>query len=691
MRAYDWLGAALLKASEGKRSPCSYGPGQAGNACRDEEGHTTDAEHAVAPKGDEESKAHREAQADSRERQEVEELRERAARAGTPKKVKDLDGNKIDPPRDFYRGVSPESSERIVTGNDYWDSLLFVSSSEKSARAYGESVSSVKAKPDAKILYEGSKAFSAVKRATPKQDDYVAYLSSLTRTAQKLGFDAVWFVRQGDIGTAIINRAKFDVAEQDAVPEGVESLITAVTELPEVAPDQAVGEFVRREHIPNEDAIDASLENWTSYGVREVPMSWFSGKPGGERALAAKIKESGEINPLIIVVDAHKDGPAYVLEGAHRFDALQTLGAKSFPALVILDEDGAAENMAERGGKLPSELQPPKKAAKPRQGEFGFLEEQRVQEEPEQLPRGYERVSKEDADEIANGIEDAFREVGADIDDLLYNRPYGFSGYDYIIDQYWDGVAEEMSMSGDYTDEEIEAAEEQSDEYIPSDLDNDVFWGEDVLGIHDTLPNGMTIQTAFITYSLAKAGLKVDEGQVRRIQKSLSRWTRGGDQAIRGAGYAVFSDAATDDSAKKAMNSAAYAELYELLTWGRLSGAHYEGTMSRGYQGDAIKSLGALEVGDEYDENSVSSWSSEDLIATVWSSNNSKSAPTLVVEMESTKDTPSLPIANLSEWPEEHEVLLAAPVRLRVKRKDVTGNITRMVVEPVAYKGKTGG
>jgi len=68
---YDWLGAGLLKASkkEGKRSPCSYGPGQAGNACRDEEGHTTDAEHAVAPKGDKKSEARREAQEDYRENQ----------------------------------------------------------------------------------------------------------------------------------------------------------------------------------------------------------------------------------------------------------------------------------------------------------------------------------------------------------------------------------------------------------------------------------------------------------------------------------------------------------------------------------------------------------------------------------------------------------------------------------------------
>lgn len=50
--------------------------------------------------------------------------------------------------------------------------------------------------------------------------------------------------------------------------------------------------------------------------------------------LAEQIRQSGELNPLIVVVD--KDGP-YILEGGHRYDALGVLGKKSFPAKVVID------------------------------------------------------------------------------------------------------------------------------------------------------------------------------------------------------------------------------------------------------------------------------------------------------------------------------------------------------------------
>lgn len=55
--------------------------------------------------------------------------------------------------------------------------------------------------------------------------------------------------------------------------------------------------------------------------------------------LAEQILLSKEVDPLIVVEDA--EGP-YILEGAHRFDALRELGAKSFPALVVLDLDSLA-------------------------------------------------------------------------------------------------------------------------------------------------------------------------------------------------------------------------------------------------------------------------------------------------------------------------------------------------------------
>ena len=100
-----------------------------------------------------------------------------------------------------------------------------------------------------------------------------------------------------------------------------------------------------RDSIPNRSSISSSLDNYEVLpGVREVPLSAFdqlgplsyysTSEEKRTKSLASQIRASGEINPLIVVEDA--DGP-YVLEGAHRFDALRELGARAFPALVVLD------------------------------------------------------------------------------------------------------------------------------------------------------------------------------------------------------------------------------------------------------------------------------------------------------------------------------------------------------------------
>jgi len=104
---------------------------------------------------------------------------------------------------------------------------------------------------------------------------------------------------------------------------------------------------------PNAGSIGASLNDWESFGIRDVPYGWVVGTPGKEQRLAEAIQESGEIAPLIIVVDGHKDGAAYVLEGAHRIDALATIGAKSFPALVIYDKSSDPVTRDESGNVIP--------------------------------------------------------------------------------------------------------------------------------------------------------------------------------------------------------------------------------------------------------------------------------------------------------------------------------------------------
>ncbi|MCK5616735.1 ParB-like nuclease domain-containing protein [Candidatus Pacearchaeota archaeon] len=99
-----------------------------------------------------------------------------------------------------------------------------------------------------------------------------------------------------------------------------------------------------RTAIPNISSIGASIEGGEELsGVREVKMASFTldeaplATDKRTLALAEEIKNSGEINPLIVGVD--EKGP-YILEGGHRYDALKILGAKAFPAVVVI-EDGA--------------------------------------------------------------------------------------------------------------------------------------------------------------------------------------------------------------------------------------------------------------------------------------------------------------------------------------------------------------
>lgn len=106
---------------------------------------------------------------------------------------------------------------------------------------------------------------------------------------------------------------------------------------------------VNRDKVDNLESIGASLDDYdTLPGIREVSLSEFTpwngleatGRTPEDRArvvrLAEKIEQSGKISPLIVV---HDDKGAYILEGGHRFDALNLLGAKSFPAVVVIDRD----------------------------------------------------------------------------------------------------------------------------------------------------------------------------------------------------------------------------------------------------------------------------------------------------------------------------------------------------------------
>lgn len=110
-----------------------------------------------------------------------------------------------------------------------------------------------------------------------------------------------------------------------------------------LAGDEVGGLKVRSGTIPNQSSISASIDNSDDLkGVREVFIDGFENNEAPTnpdwrtRDLAAEIKASGEIMPLIVAIDSQG---AYILEGGHRFDALKLNGVKSFPALVVLDID----------------------------------------------------------------------------------------------------------------------------------------------------------------------------------------------------------------------------------------------------------------------------------------------------------------------------------------------------------------
>jgi hypothetical protein len=113
-----------------------------------------------------------------------------------------------------------------------------------------------------------------------------------------------------------------------------------------VKPGDEVSGLIVREHIPNKSSIAASFDDYEILsGIREVPRNAFDPEYLGSlsydkldqrtKDLAEQIRQSKEINPLIVGVDSKG---AYIVEGGHRFDALMSQDFKSIPALVVIDK-----------------------------------------------------------------------------------------------------------------------------------------------------------------------------------------------------------------------------------------------------------------------------------------------------------------------------------------------------------------
>jgi hypothetical protein len=182
-------------------------------------------------------------------------------------------------------------------------------------------------------------------------DDVKKFVAQFTKYMDK-NFGN-WEVLTPDNQRRVIKRATGLHAELKALKDKLAGPVTESTEVSAVEGLPLAGAVVdgrnviNANHVPNIGSIQSSLSNYTVLkGIRVVLMAEFTltgrtySASGNRRIkeLAGQIQASQEITPLIVVYD--NDGP-YILEGATRADALYILGAKAFPALVVIDHDGA--------------------------------------------------------------------------------------------------------------------------------------------------------------------------------------------------------------------------------------------------------------------------------------------------------------------------------------------------------------
>ena len=144
---------------------------------------------------------------------EIDEVMKRAAEQGGQVKPK-TKGE----PRVFYRGTNKGDKRRIETVFKEAEGLRFVAKNRKSAELYGKDIDTVTAKPDAKILYEGSKDFKALKHG--KLTDMV---DREIKLAKEKGYDAISFNKDSDIGTVIINDNAFITTSKPTAPKSTQA------------------------------------------------------------------------------------------------------------------------------------------------------------------------------------------------------------------------------------------------------------------------------------------------------------------------------------------------------------------------------------------------------------------------------------------------------------------------------------
>ncbi len=124
-------------------------------------------------------------------------------------------------PRVFFRGTTPGDTRRIDEPFTAAKGKTFMAKKEKSAKAYGGNVEKITAKPEAKILYEGTKDFGKITKRRgydtelglmnqlKKNETVIDAVNDAITKAEAAGYDAISFKRDSDIGSIILNEDAF--------------------------------------------------------------------------------------------------------------------------------------------------------------------------------------------------------------------------------------------------------------------------------------------------------------------------------------------------------------------------------------------------------------------------------------------------------------------------------------------------
>jgi len=140
--------------------------------------------------------------------------------------------------------------------------------------------------------------------------------------------------------------------------------------------DEALAETIEslpvssnEEPVPNTDSIAASLSDYKTFGVREIPIgflidadnasmpTYFVGGKENTLRLADSIEREGVKSPMILVWENERY--PYVLEGSTRYDALRVLAAQkrrlpdTVSALVVVDESADPVTYDDSGNVIP--------------------------------------------------------------------------------------------------------------------------------------------------------------------------------------------------------------------------------------------------------------------------------------------------------------------------------------------------